>query len=188
MGDRIRYGQLGRNFVYSVVTPERVAATIAHVAGQAVDVGPMRAGPGDAATVTATGTIGGIEARVTSRYEPLELEASIPIELSLHVRVAGTQHRYRGRVVVPLRLRVVATEPVVLTIDIAEVLPREIDVTLEAGGLPGRLLRRVGNIDTEVRRTVATVVNDRLSSPDGMAARRIDVLEEVDEIFSRRLT
>jgi len=46
--ERIAFDQFGHNFVREVVTADRVAATIAAVVGERIEVGPIAAGPADA--------------------------------------------------------------------------------------------------------------------------------------------
>src|SRR3954453_39954 len=49
MAEHISFDEFGRNFMRKVVTAERVAATIASVVGEHIEVGPLAAGPGNAA-------------------------------------------------------------------------------------------------------------------------------------------
>lgn len=181
--EKISYEQFGVNFVTHVVTPGRVAETIARVSGDQVHAGPMSAGPGGAASVTATGRIGDITARPSFRKESLAFEAEIPIDLELEVKVAGGTHRYRGRVTVPLHLSVHAEHPVTIMIDVDPVAPRDVGVELAADGLRAKVLQRLGNVDDEVRRAVASIVTERLASERAMAVRALDILSYVDKAF-----
>jgi len=183
MGE-ISYEQFGNNFVTQVVTPERVAATIARVAGSEVKAGPMQAGPGGAASVTATGRIGEITARVVFADTRLAFEATVPIALELGVRVAGVTHRYKGSLTVPLYLSVRAIEPVTIAIDIEPISPDNVQVRLSAEGVRARLLQRLGNVDDQVRRTVAKVVTERLDSPEAKEVRNLDILGYVDKAWN----
>lgn len=182
--EEITYEQFGVNFVTHVVTPERVGATIGRLAGDEVKAGPIQAGPGGAASVTATGSIGEIRPRVDFTSDRLGFEAIIPIDLRLDVRVAGAAHRYRGHVRVPLRLDVRAEEPVTIVIDVAPVRAGDVTVELSADGIRAKVLQRLGNVDDEVRRTVAEIVNERLSSEEAAQARVLDILGYVDNAWT----
>jgi hypothetical protein len=182
--EEISYEQLGVNFVTHVVTPERVAATIAGVAGDEVRVGPMHAGPGNAASVTAVGRIGEVTARVAWNAAPLVFDATIPIDLSLEVRIAGATHRYNGTLAVPLRITARAGAPVTLAFEIAPISPADVRVKLSASGVRARLLQRIGGVDDEVRRAVASAVNERLDSEQAKAVRQIDVMRYVEESWT----
>jgi hypothetical protein len=182
--DEITYEHFGVNFVRHVVTPERVAATIGRLAGGEVKAGPMSAGPGGAASVTATGRIAEVDVRAVPAKGRRAFEAFIPIELELEVRVAGGLHRYRGRVRVPLNLRVRAVAPVTLIIDVDPVLSDKVEVELSAEGVRAKALQRLGNVDDQVRRTVASIVNERLASDAAREARNLDILSFVDRAWN----
>ena len=180
----ISYEQFGVNFVTKVVTPERVAATIGRVSGTEVNAGPMQAGPGGAASVTATGRIGEITAQVSFRQERLGFDATIPIDLQLDVRVAGAGHKYRGELMVALRLSVRAVEPLSLMIDVDPVRAEDVTVKLHAEGVRAKFLQRLGGIDDEVRRTVASIVAERLESPAARDVRELHILDFVDKAWN----
>src|SRR5439155_457809 len=57
----IPFDQFGHNFMREVVTTERVAATIATVVGERIEVGPMAAGPRDAARATLRGKLADVD-------------------------------------------------------------------------------------------------------------------------------
>ncbi len=183
--EEISYEQFGVNFVTQVVTPERVAATIARVAGSEVKAGPIAAGPGGAASVTAAGRIGEIKARVMFADTRLAFEATIPIALELNVRVAGATYRYKGTLTVPLHLSLRAVAPVTIAIDIDPISPGEVDVQLSADGVRAKVLQRLGNVDEEVRRTVAKIVTERLDSPEAKEVRNLDILGYVDKAWNQ---
>ena len=182
--DEITYEQFGANFVKHVVTPERVAGTISRLAGDEVKACPLPAGPGGAASVIASGRIGDIVARASSASRRVAFEAVIPIDLLLEVRVAGADHRYRGRVKAPLTLRVRAVAPVTLIIDVDPVLSDKVEVELSADGVRAKVLQRLGNVNEEVRQRVATIVNERLTSEAAREARHLDILSFVDKAWS----
>ncbi|MFY9587336.1 MAG: hypothetical protein WAT66_07775 [Actinomycetota bacterium] len=181
--DEISYEEFGANFVANIVTPERVGATIERLAGEELAVGPMQAGPGGAASVMATGRIGPIRPQVVLTRERLSFDAVIPIELNLDVRVAGVSHRYTGSVDVALRLDVRAVAPVMLIIDVNTVTADDVKVRLEAEQLRARFLQRIGDVDEEVRRAVAEMVNERLASPEAQEVRVYDILSYVESAF-----
>ncbi len=114
----------------------------------------------------------------------LAFQATIPIALRLDVRVAGATHRYSGHIEVPLRLSVRAVDKVTLVIDVDPVRADAIDVSLAADGVRARVLQRLGNVDDQVRRTVATIVNERLSSDAAREARVLDILSFVDKAWN----
>jgi hypothetical protein len=178
----ISYEQFGVNFVTMAVTDERLAAALAAVAGEVISVGPMAVGPANAATVDAEGRIG--EPAIT-RHEgtPLAFTAVLPVDLSLDVKVAGVNHHYDARLSVPLELTVMTDEPINLVIDVGRVSSRDIDVRLKADGMRAKVLSRLGNVEDEIKRQVARFVRERVDSPAGERARRIEILPMIDRAW-----
>jgi hypothetical protein len=85
---------------------------------------------------------------------------------------------------VPLNLRVRAVAPVTLIIDVDPVLSDKVEVALSAEGMRAKVLQRLGNVDDQVRRTVASIVNERLASDAAREARNLDILSFVDNAWN----
>jgi hypothetical protein len=176
------YEQFGVDFIRLAVTDERLAQALTSVAGDHIRVGPMAVGPGNAATVDAEGRIGA--PRVERGDDvPLVFRAALPVELSLDVKVAGVNHHYDARLTVPLDLTVRTAEPITIVIDVARVSSRAIEVRLRAEGMRAKVLSRLGNVDDEIRRHVARFVREKVDSPEGIAARRIEILPLIDRAW-----
>ena len=178
------YREFGHRFIELAVTPERVARTIVAVAGDRLDIGPLRAGPADSATVTGTGRIGAPTVEPVDAGEWLAFLATLPVELDLDVVVAGASHRYDGSLAVPLHLTVRTAAPLRLVVDIAAPHARDIRVELRAAGLRSKALRAAGNIDAQVRRHAARIVRQRLADDATAAVRAIDLLPLIDAAWN----
>lgn len=181
--EHISYEQFGVNFVAAAVTVERVEASIGEMSGDPVNVGPMPAGPGGIATVRAVGEVG---MPVVHQLEgsPMKFQARLPIDLQLDITVAAVPQRYSGDVEVPLLLSVHTVAPLTLKIEVKPVVARDIKVDLVSSGLGGGVLQRVGNIDDEVRKQVAAVVNERIASEEARASREIDVGSMIEDAIT----
>lgn len=178
--DYISYEKFGVNFVRHAVTAERVAASLTEMAGDRVEVGPTAAGPGNIASATATGRIGAV--RVTpDPGELVRFMAVLPIDLDLDVRLGPVSNRFTADVEVPLALTVRTAEPLTLVIDINNVTPSDVRVTLRSTSVGGDVLQRVGNMEAEVQTEVARTVNARLISKEARVARIIDVAALVEK-------
>lgn len=178
----ISYEEFGAQFIDLAVTDERLAAALAGIAGDVIHVGPMAVGPANAATVDAEGRIG--EPTITRHAgPPLSFKAVLPVELSLDVKVAGANHHYTAKLSIPLRLTVHTAAPITVVIDVDRVSSRDIDVRLKADGMRAKVLSRLGNVEDEVRRQVAKFVRDKVDSPEGVAARRIEILPLIDRAW-----
>jgi hypothetical protein len=180
----ISFDDFGRSFVREVVTAERVAATIAAVVGERVEVGPLAAGPADAASARLRGTLAGVD--VTSRRgaeDTLRFTAVVRLDCTLAVKAAVLNKRYRGSLTIPLELTVRTASPVRLVIDVEPPSPADVGVELAANDRSGRFLQVVGNIDDEVRRQTATEVARRVDAPEARRHREIDILAMVDDVW-----
>jgi hypothetical protein len=183
MNEYISYEQFGVNFVRHAVTAERIAASIADVAGDKIDVGPTPAGPGGIATATSTGRIGTV--RVTpSPGDLLGFDAVLPIELDLQVKLGPVSNGFRGLVEVPLKFTVHVADPLTFVIEVAPVVGKDIHVDLRSTGLGGDLLQQAGNLDGEVQGQVARMVNERMNTEKAKAARVIDVGALIEESWA----
>ena len=182
----ISYQDFGAALIDESVTPARLEHAVAAVAGDHVEVGPLGVGPGDAASVVAKGTIGAPTARAAAP-EPdgtRRFTVTIPVELHLSVKVAGTLHRFESSVLVHLRLAVrAARHPLSLVIDIAPPEASDLEVDVRASGMAGRVLGRLGNVDAKIRKEVVGFISERLDAPDAKAATVIDIASHVEEFW-----
>ena len=182
-GERISYEEFGPAFIRHAASNERIVAAIRGVADAPIGFGPASLGPAGAAEVRARGAVRGV--RVGERREEplLTLRVDLAVDLDLRIAVAGTKHRYAGDLAIPLSITVHTAAPLSLVIDVDPVRPADVGVDLKAGGLPARVLKRVGDVDNELRRQVATVVNERVESDDAARLRTIDILSLIDDAW-----
>ena len=178
----VPYEEFGVRFIHLAVTDERLASALAAVAGDVIRVGPLPVGPGGAANVQAEGRVG---APAVQRFDgtPLRFRAHLPVDLSLDVKVAGVNHHYQAQVTIPLELTVHTEEPITLVIEVARVSSQDLGVQLRADGMRAKVLSRLGNVEDEVRRHVARFVRERVDSPEGQRARRVEILPLIDQAW-----
>lgn len=157
------YEQFGAAFVHEAVTPERISGVIRGLAGGAVRVGPMAAGPGGIASAKASGTVGEPDVTKTGD-DPLAYSVILPVDLKVDVVVAGVSHHYKAQASVRIGITVRLEKP--LSICIEPTPPRRGDVTVkvQAKGLPAKVLGRVGDIDNEMCREIAAYVKARIDA------------------------
>ena len=183
--ERISFDEFGRNFLREVVTADRVAATIASVVGDSIEVGPMAAGPRDAARATLRGRLVDVAVDLAGEDEgeAMRFTALVRIDCTLAVKAPALDKRYRGTLTIPLLLDVRTASPVRLVIDVEPPSAPDIGVELEAGDRSGRLIQILGNIDGEVRAKTAAEVAQRVEAPEARRHREIDVLAMVDDVW-----
>ena len=184
----ISFDQFGRNFVREVVTADRVAATIASVVGESIEVGPIAAGPREAASANLRGKLAAVDVAPappgpTDDGSVLRFSAMVRLECTLAVKAAVMNKRYRGTLTIPLRLEVRTAPPLRLMIDVTPPAPAEIGVDLESKDRSGRLIQVLGNIDGEVRTRAAAEVARRVEAPEARRHQEIDILAMVDEVW-----
>ena len=186
MGDdeRISFDQFGRNFMREVVTADRVAATIASVVGERIEMGPMAAGPRDAARASLRAKLADVAVSPPSAHDDaLRFSALVRLECTLAVKATLINKRYRGALTIPLILDVRTVSPLRLVIDVEPPAPADIGVELASHDRSGRVIQVLGNIDGEVRTQAAAEVARRVEAPEARRHREIDVLAMVDDVW-----
>jgi hypothetical protein len=172
------------NLIRSTITTERVAAVMARIAGERIEVGPLRFGPGGTVAATGVGLIGPIQ---VTPQGTLGFEAHIPGDLTINLTVGsgGTNHRYEGEVVVPLRITVVLEPPTWVVLDVEPLRREDVTVRLETSGVATFVLQTIGDADGEVAAQVAAVVNQRVEAVADL--RRIDLAALLDRAWDTEL-
>jgi hypothetical protein len=173
------YGTFGVRFFEHAVTAGRILAAMSAVIGDQIDLGPIGAGPGRVAKVTATGRVGTPSA-VRTGLDPVTFRLLIPVDLALGVRLGGRTHRFRADVTVRLRLTARAAEPLAVVIDIEPPTADDVLVTVNAEGLRAAVLQYVAGVDQELRRFVARYVAGEITKPAVQRATVIDVAARLD--------
>jgi hypothetical protein len=177
--DRCSYEEFGGLFFRAAITPERILGAVDGIAGQPIDFGPMGVGPGRIARVTAQGQIG--EATTTEIPGiPISYRLVVPVELDFTVDLQVEKHHFHASVEVPLTVSAHATRDLRIIVDVTPPNPDELELDLAADGMRATLLKRVANIDGELRRFVAKYVARELEKPHVVATREIDVGVSID--------
>ncbi|MGH9246536.1 MAG: hypothetical protein ACRD29_19940 [Acidimicrobiales bacterium] len=179
----VSYEEFGVNFVTGVVTADRIREAIASVSRETITVGPLRAGPAEAAVVEAVGTVGAAEVERADVDRTVGFAARVPIHLCLDVRIGGRRSRFGGEVTVKLHITVRTLLPLTLAFDVDRVRRRDVLVSLQASSTVSRLLGTLGRIDEQVRRQVVDWVNEMVDSDEARELREIDVLSLVDRAW-----
>jgi len=157
------FAEFGAKFINEAVTPKRISEVIRGIAGEAVKVGPIPAGPGGVAVATAVGTIG--EAVVTTTGdEPLSYAVDLPVDLSLDVTVAGTKHHFDVDATVRIAFTVVLAPPLSICIVPESPTYRDVTVDVHARGLQAKMIGRVGDIERELRKHIARYLRERITT------------------------
>jgi hypothetical protein len=163
-----------RRALAAAAPPQRVSEVIAQLVGDKIRIGPISAGPCEAASATAIGVPGAVHAELCDDTVWHQI-VTIPIDLSVVVEVAGGVARFHGPVRVQTRIRLEIEQPCDVVVQVEDVQAHNITTAVEAIGLSARIVGRVGHLDDIVAEQVLTYVNDLIRSPEFETALRIDV-------------
>ncbi|MCP2316290.1 hypothetical protein APR12_001627 [Nocardia amikacinitolerans] len=176
--DWIGYGEFGHRFFARIVTRDRVFEVVEKMAGRPIEVGPLKTGPKDRATVTVRGAIR--QPRLVDRAEGpddlVSFDLTLPVGLDITVRVFK-ENQYRADVEIPLVLIARAADPLLIVIDVPPPATEDIRMDFKAKGVRAATLGAVAGIKKQVIAQVAGVVREQLGDSSG---RTIDVAARID--------
>ncbi|MBF6079000.1 hypothetical protein [Nocardia beijingensis] len=180
--DSISYAEFGRRFLEYAASEARISSAFAQLTGGAFDFGPIGAGPGRLAKVTAQVRLGA--SRLGRRAdEAIAFELIIPLEVDLLLDLAVDRHRFHVEGTARLHLTVRTAAPLRVVIDIAEPRPADVRVSVAAATRRGQMLRVLAGVDHEIRRFVARYISAEIRKPHIAAVRDIDVAQRLDEAW-----
>lgn len=165
-----------RRTLAAAAPPKRVSEVVAQLVGNEIRIGPISAGPCEAASANAIGVPGTVHAELCDDAVWHQI-VTIPIDLSVLVEVAGGIAKFRGPVQVQTRIRLQIEQPCDVIVHVEDVQPHNITTAVEGIGLSARLVGRLGRIDDIVADQVLTYVNDLIRSPEFESALHIDVTD-----------
>lgn len=172
------YEEFGVAFFEHAVTEEKVLEAVREMAGDPIDMGPVPAGPGGAAQVTATGSVGE-PAATRLEGDIIRYEVVLPISLDFTVDLQVDKHRFHGDLLVPLLISARATKELCIDIEVEPPTADQVRLDLKASGLRASVLQKLAGIDDEVKRFVAQYIQDEVDKGDP-ADRVIDVKQSID--------
>lgn len=173
--DFCSYAEFGLAFFRRAVTVDRIQAGVAGLVGQPISFGPIGAGPGRIAKVSATGKVGEPTVTRTSAQEPLRFLLQIPVDLNFTVAFPATESRFQADMLIDLTLIARAAEPLRVVIDVPPPDRKDIKVDLRAEGLRATVLQVVAGIEGEIRRFVSKYVAHEIAKPHISRAKDIDL-------------
>ncbi|HVE94911.1 MAG TPA: hypothetical protein VNB24_08335 [Acidimicrobiales bacterium] len=178
----VPYEDFGALLVETAVTADRVVSAVAALSGDEIAVGPMSVGPGGAASVVATGSLGRPEASIVGEG-PRRFDVAVPARIVLDVTVAGGVTRYEANLVAHLFLTVQTAAPLALVIDIDPPRKRDIELEVRSSGWRAKVIGRLGDVDRKIREQVVVVISQRLETPAARSARVIDLSSKIDAVW-----
>ena len=178
----LTYEEFGRRFFELAVTPQRVAAAFADIAGSEFAMEPIAQGPGGIAKVSANVKIQ--EPQVTRRLgDAITFVIHIPLSIDLLLDLRLDKQRFVVSGDIALRATARAAEPLLLIVDVAKPRPSDITVNVSSKTLRGEVLRVLAGVDGEIRRFIAQYVAEQIDAPQSQAAQIIDVAHKVNQAW-----
>jgi hypothetical protein len=166
--------QFTQQVLLAAAPPDRVGEVVARLIGDHITIGPLEVGPGGIASATAKGTRG--QVRVGMCVDDYWRQmVTVPIALSIEVRLATRIVRYRGEVEVQTRFRLRLDPPCTVTVELEKVQRHHVRTTVDPLGVGARHIGWIGGVDEIVAEQVLCYVEDLMSSPEFATAMHIDV-------------
>jgi len=180
--DYVSYEEFGRRFFEVAVTPERVAAALADIAGSEFAMEPIAQGPGKIAKVSANVRIQ--EPQVTRRLgDSITFAIHIPLSIDLLLDLRLDKQRFVVAGDIALRATARAAEPLLLIVDVSKPRPSDITVNVSSQSLRGEVLRVLAGVDGEIRRFIAQYVAAEIDAPHSQSAQIIDVAQQLEQVW-----
>ena len=154
----------------AVAPPERAVEVIGGLLGPTVAFGPVAVGPVPGmATATASGRVGRLTAR---RLGPGRGLVSVPADLDVSIRIGRRAVPVDVALVVRVRLDARVAGDVV-EVDVAPITDDDIDVDARTSGAGGVIVRRMADLEGEIRAHVGAYITTLLAGDEARAARRL---------------
>jgi hypothetical protein len=180
--DYVTYEEFGRRFFEVAVTPERVAAAFADIAGTEFAMEPITQGPGGIAKVSANVKIR--EPQVTRRLgDDITFVIHIPLAIDLLLDLRLDKQRFKVSGDIQLRATARAAEPLLLIVDVAKPRPSDITVNVSSKSFRGEVLRILAGVDGEIRRFIAAYVANEIDTPQSQSAQVIDIVHQLNQAW-----
>ena len=167
------YEEFGREFFNRAVSAQAVAKAVASMAGGHIEIGPITQGPGNVATISATGDVGQPRVvRTLGDTNTFDIVIPLRIDLTVGLPIGAPKFEVTGGV--RLRAEARAQEPLLVVIDIDEAV---IDVQVQPMSRLGKALRTLAGLDAQIQTFIADYVREKIAG--AQAARVINVAERL---------
>lgn len=175
----VSYEAFGRNFLEYAASTERIAGAFEKLTGEAFEFGPIGAGPGKLAKLSATVRLG--QPRLNREVDDIiSFDLVIPLKVDLLIDLSLDRYPFRVDGTIHLHLTVRTAEPLRVLIEIDEPQPSNVRINVASATRRGELLRILASVDHEIRRFVARYIAAEICKPHIQAATDIDVAARLD--------
>ena len=173
----------GENFFAHAVSTERIAGVLHGMLDTPITVGPLGAGPGRLARVSARGHY--LEPSVTRVGQPgtAQFRLTIPVRLTFDLDLRVETHRFDADVRVPVLLTATAADPLLVVIRPKPPRPSELEIKVRGEGFRASVLGKVVDVEHELRTFIVRYVERELAKPYVTASCTWDVAALMDRAW-----
>ncbi|WP_420465374.1 hypothetical protein [Panacagrimonas sp.] len=173
---RISYADFGHNFIRYVVTAERLRGEIEEVLKALIE-GSVKKFPADLLVASYVFRLQDVDVHpLMNRLPEVSFVMVLSGELKLDVRLLNLRFKFTLNVEIRLDLDVQTYAPLTVKLLLAPVTHAGIRTDIDSHGLPAEVLEQLRIVGPIVRDEIVREVNERLASPELVAATEIDVL------------
>lgn len=173
---RISYAEFGHNFIRYLVTAERLRGEIEEVLKALIE-GSVKKFPADLLVASYVFQLQDVDVHpLMNRLPEVSFVMVLTGELKLDVRLLNLRFKFTLNVEIRLNLDVHTYAPLILKLLLAPVTHANIRTEIDSHGLPAEVLEQLRIVGPIVRDEIVREVNERLASPELVAATEIDVL------------
>jgi hypothetical protein len=173
--DDLRPEEFAHLLLNAAATPQRVGEVVARLVGDEFSVGPVPVGAGGVASATAYARRGQVHVALCDEARWHQI-VTVPISLTVELRLGNRSARYRGEVQVHTRLRLRLKQPCNVRVEIEDLTPDNISTAIEPVGTAARLVDCPGGVHGTVAEQVLDYIDDLTSRPEFEDALNIDVI------------
>lgn len=177
------YEEFGRRLIESILTADRVEATLRGVVAGSFETS-MRLAAG-LVRAEGSGSVSKIEVDLLDD-DILAFVAALHVEMNLLVRVSGVPNRYSAKGRIALTLRPVINEDLSIFIDVPDTTPQDVQLKLRPIGTVAAIIDQLGSVEEQVVREVVRFVNQRKDAREALQARTIDLGQTIEAEWERR--
>lgn len=174
---RISYSDFGHNFIRHVITAERIRAEIEGVLQSMIE-GSVRKFPADMLVAAYRFQLKDVVVHpLLGRMPEVSFVMVLSGDMGLEVKLLNLRLKFSLAVEINLHLDVRTYAPLTVKLILHEVSSTDIHVDIDGHGLPSEVLESLRIVGPIVREEIVREVNERLGSPELVAATEIDVLK-----------
>ncbi|WP_245717705.1 hypothetical protein [Nocardia jejuensis] len=179
----ITYEEFGRRFLEYAASPERIAGAFEKLTGEEFAFGPIGAGPGKIAKLSAAVRLG--QPRLNREVQDnISFDLVIPLDVDLLIDLSVDRYPFHVDGTIHLHLTVRTAPPLRVLIEIDEPQPSNVRINVASASRRGELLRIIASVDHEIRRFVARYIAEEIRKPNIRAAIDIDVAGRLDAAWT----